>query len=89
MSPEEFVRLGELDNALDSLQAEIRSKPADPKLRTFLFQLLCVRGDWKRAIKQLDVLSDMDALAMPMVHTYRDAVICEMLRAASNRASSP
>jgi type VI secretion system protein ImpE len=80
MNPEEFVRLGELDNALESLQAQIRSNPAEPKLRTFLFQLLCVQGDWQRAIKQLDVLGDMDPIAMPMVHTYRDAVLCEMLR---------
>ena len=32
-----------------NLQARVREKPADAALRVFLFQLLCVLGQWQRA----------------------------------------
>lgn len=50
---------GNLSGALVSLQGEIRKKPADPKLRLFLFQLLCVLGEWNRAHTQLKTVSDL------------------------------
>ena len=46
-----------------------------------LFQLLCVVGDWERAMTQLNVSGDMDAGAIAMVHTYRDLLQVEALRA--------
>ena len=36
------------------------SRPT-PKLRVFLFQLLCVLGQWERALNQLNVASELDA----------------------------
>lgn len=76
----EHLQEGDLSSALTALQADVRRNPADTKLRTFLFQLLAVEGDWNRARRQLDVLADMDPAAMPMVHTYREALACEALR---------
>jgi type VI secretion system protein ImpE len=78
---EEDGRQGKLDEALAGLQAEIRKAPADPKYRTFLFQLLSVMGQWERAMTQLNVVCDLDAKALPMVQTYRAALKCEELRA--------
>jgi type VI secretion system protein ImpE len=46
----------------------------------FLFQLLCIQGDWTRARDQLKALGDLDAGAFPLVHLYGAAVTCEMLR---------
>ena len=47
---------GKLDQAIDSVTAELRSHPEDLQLRTTLFELLCFSGKWDRAEKQLDVL---------------------------------
>ncbi|ADB16508.1 virulence protein SciE type [Pirellula staleyi DSM 6068] len=74
------LRDGNLDTALAELSQKIRSNPGDPKLRVFLFQLLCVQGQWDRALTQLGVSGDMDPIAMPMVQTYREAIRCELLR---------
>lgn len=81
MGASDHLQVGDLGAALEALQTEIRSKPADAKLRTFLFQLLSVNGDWDRARRQLDVLADIDPGALAMVHTYREALACEALRA--------
>jgi type VI secretion system protein ImpE len=80
MGAEELVKLGNLDGALAALQSEVRARPADARLRIFLFQLLCVIGDWKRAITQLKVAAELDAQAVPMAQTYREAIICEIYR---------
>lgn len=80
MRAQEFLRTGDLDATLVALQAEVRANPADAKLRVFLFQLLCVTGDWKRAITQLKVSAELDAMATPMAQAYREAIICEVYR---------
>lgn len=71
---------GDLQAAIAGLQAEIRGKPADARLRVFLFQLLCVQGDWTRALNQLNVAGELDAAALPMVQAYRECIQCEQLR---------
>lgn len=80
MSAVESLKSGNLQEALQSLQQEVRQHPADSKRRVFLFQLLAVLGQWERAMTQLTVIGDLDANAMPMVHAYREAVRCEVLR---------
>lgn len=71
---------GDLAAALAALQAEVRAKPGDARLRIFLFQLLCVLGDWKRAITQLKLCAELDPLAIPMAQAYREGIICEVFR---------
>lgn len=80
LGPEDLLREGSPDAALAALQARVRGEPANPKLRTFLFQLLCVQGDWMRARDQLTALGDLDASAFPLVHLYGAAVAGELLR---------
>ncbi len=80
MRAEEYLRTGDLDAALKALQDDIRANAADAKLRIFLFQLLSVMGDWKRAITQLKVSAELDGIAIPMAQTYREAIICEVYR---------
>ena len=70
-----------LAETLAELQNRIRQSPGDAKLRTFLFQLLSVLGQWDRALAQLEVAGEMDAAAIAMVQMYRDAVRAEPLRA--------
>lgn len=78
---EEALKAGDPALALKQLQEAVRAKPADAKLRVFLFQLLCMLGQWQRALTQLDVCAEMDAKALAMREMYRDAIQCEMLRA--------
>src|SRR5688572_27478999 len=67
--------------ALARLQEDVRARPSDAKLRVFLFQLLCVLGQWERALNQLKVASELEPLALPMAQMYGDAVRCEAIRA--------
>jgi len=80
-SAERSVRNGDLSDALAHLQEDVRVHPDDPKLRIFLFQLLCVAGQWTRAINQLGAVAAMDPAAIEMAHIYGDAAACEMIRA--------
>ena len=81
MAAQQFIKDGQLDAALKALQDEVRKDASNPKLRTFLFQLLAVQGQWNRALTQLNVAGELDAAALPMVQTYREAIQCEALRA--------
>jgi type VI secretion system protein ImpE len=77
---EQALKDGDPQAAIKHLQTQIRGKPADAKLRVFLFQLLCVQGDWSRALNQLNVASELDASTLPMVQAYRETIQCEQLR---------
>jgi type VI secretion system protein ImpE len=77
---EQSLKGGDPVAALAQLQEQVRAKPADPKLRIFLFQLLCVVGQWERALNQLNVASGLDPGALAMAQTYGDAVRCEAVR---------
>jgi len=79
-SAAELLKANDLSGALTALQNAVRADPGSPKLRIFLFQLLCVLGDWKRAITQLKVCAELEAAAIPMAQTYREAIICEAFR---------
>ena len=82
MSSIQSLRNGDLQGALSKLQAEIRDNPAEPKHRIFLFQLLCVLGQWDRALNQLNILRDISPDAMTLVQAYQETLVCEALRAA-------
>ncbi|MFN0184899.1 MAG: type VI secretion system accessory protein TagJ [Aquabacterium sp.] len=78
---EQAIRDGDPQAALQHLTAAVRAKPADPQLRIFMAQLLCVLGAWERAHTQLNVVADMDAETGPMRETVGHAIRCELLRA--------
>jgi type VI secretion system protein ImpE len=81
MQAQALIKEGRLAEALAALQAQVRSEPSNPRHRIFLFQLLCVMGQWGRALTQLNVAGELDAAALAMVQTYREAIQCEALRA--------
>jgi type VI secretion system protein ImpE len=81
MLAEDRLREGDLDESLRQLQEQVRRDPANAKHRVFLFQLLAVMGQWERAMNQLNVAGELDAGALAMVQTYREALRCEVLRA--------
>lgn len=81
MQAEELLKQGKLDEALASLQESIRKNAADPKLRVFLFQLLCVMGNWERALTQLQLAAQMDQANQLMARVCQSLIQCELLRA--------
>ena len=74
------LHTGDLSGCLTELTQEVRRSPADVRWRIFLAQLLMVTGDYDRAITQLGVVGELDASALPMVHTYGAAIRCELAR---------
>jgi type VI secretion system protein ImpE len=74
------LKNGDPAAALAQLQEQIKAQPANAKLRIFLFQLLCVLGQWERALNQLKVASGLDASALAMAQMYGEAVRCEAIR---------
>jgi type VI secretion system protein ImpE len=69
-----------LTDALAAVQRGIRSAPADPKPRVFYFQLLCILGEWDKAMTQLKLLPELDPGTILMVKTCAPAIQCETLR---------
>ncbi|MGC8474954.1 MAG: type VI secretion system accessory protein TagJ [Acetobacteraceae bacterium] len=75
-----LLRGGDPVAAFDRLKQEVRKSPRDARLRTFLFQMFCVFGEWPRAVTQLAVTGELDQAATPMVQAYRAAIRCEIMR---------
>ena len=82
LQAEELLRKGKLDEALAKLQDQVRDDPAKAELRMFLFQLLSVMGDWKRAMTQLNVAAELDGEKMLVAEICRPALEAEPFRAA-------
>ncbi|USN99062.1 MAG: virulence protein SciE type [Phycisphaeraceae bacterium] len=80
MQSEQLIKEGRLDDALKAVQDGVRSDPSSVDLRTSLYQLLCVMGNWERALTQINVVGELDAKHLLMVEVYRNAIHCEALR---------
>ncbi|TVR51883.1 MAG: virulence protein SciE type [Puniceicoccaceae bacterium] len=80
LSAEEFVKAGQLDPALESLQNEIRKNPGDAARRIFLFQLLSVLGQWDRAANQLQVIDGLGSQGKMLAAIFAPLVNLERLR---------
>jgi len=80
MLAEQSLREGRVEQALTELQDQVRKAPDNAEYRVFLFQLLCVLGDWDRARAQLKVLGELSVGSLPLVHVYGAAITCELLR---------
>lgn len=75
-----LYRAGQLKPAIDALGDELKKQPLDTKRRTFLFELLCFAGEYDRASKQLDILSDSNKEAAAGAMLYRSALHAERTR---------
>ena len=80
MDAQSLYRAGHLKEAIDALGDELRKQPLDTKRRTFLFELLCFAGEYDRAAKHLDVLSDASPEAASGAMLYRSALHAERER---------
>jgi type VI secretion system protein ImpE len=80
MDAKQLLDSGKLGAAIEELNQEVRAHPADPKLRTFLFETLCFAGDYERAQRQLDVLGQLDPKAESGTSVYRNVLAAERAR---------
>ena len=80
VSAQELFRAGRLNEAVETLGAELRDNPTDAQRRIFLFELLCFAGNYPRAEKQLDVLAQKGAEAAMGTLLYRSALHAEQTR---------
>ena len=80
MNARELFQAGKLQEAIQALSAELRDHPTDPQRRTFLFELLCFAGEFERAGKHLNVLSEKSADASIGALLYRSALAAEIQR---------
>lgn len=81
MSAQQLLADGKVDEALAEVQQALRAKPADAAARSFLAQLLMVKGDWERAAKQVDSLAQINPKMAVEAQIARQCLICETQRA--------
>jgi type VI secretion system protein ImpE len=82
MTAQSLFQAGRLDDAIGALNTELRSNPTDSQRRTFLFELLCFAGNYDRAEKQLDILSQGSKEAAMGTLLYQSALHAERTRQA-------
>ena len=80
MSSQELIRSGRLAEAKAALQLEVKDNPQDYRLRTSLFELLCVIGEWQRADHTLAVMADESVEVAEGVVLYRKLLAAEAKR---------
>ena len=81
-SAEKHLKEEQIEEALEDLQNSIRKDAANLELRIFLFQLLCVIGEWERALNQLRVLKNLKGDAALLAQIFQYVIACEPFRAA-------
>lgn len=71
--------------SLDSLKARtaesVRQRPASARERWLLFQLLCIDGEWERALMQLQTWATLEANGDASAQLYRGLIESERFRA--------
>jgi type VI secretion system protein ImpE len=76
----DLFKAGKVRDAIEVLTAHVREHPSDITQRTFLFELLCFAGEFKRAEKQLSVLSSGNADRETGAIVYYAALHAEQTR---------
>ena len=74
------LQAGTLAEQLREAQERVRAKPGDADLRWGLSQLLCVTGEWTRAVEQLRVFAQLRSDATHLAQTYRELIRAECRR---------
>jgi type VI secretion system protein ImpE len=75
-----LYKAGQLQAAIEALGDELKKQPLDAKRRIFLFELLCFAGEYDRAEKHLNVVSDSSSQAAAGAMLYRSALHAERER---------
>jgi len=82
MGARELLEAGKLSAAIEQLNQDVRAHPVDSRLRTFLFELLCFAGDYRRAERQLEVIAQQNPEIETGTVIYRNVLAAERARIA-------
>ena len=77
---DELLRAGDLEGVRHTLVETIKRAPADPPARLFLFQLLCLTGEWEKAKTHLRALASLSPEAQMLAAHYNMAIDAELVR---------
>ncbi|WP_175822806.1 type VI secretion system accessory protein TagJ [Burkholderia sp. BCC0419] len=69
-----------LSEQIERISARVRAQPAIASHRWALFQLLCVMGEWARAIQQLQTWAVLEPEHTATAQVYRDLIRAECRR---------
>ena len=75
-----LLRAEKLDEAIEQMNASVRSNPTLIDLRARLAELLCIAGNLERADTVLNAITDIDSGAMVGVALFRQLVRAEQAR---------
>lgn len=75
-----FSKTIPLAEQIHSLRQQIRSAPSAVPLRVFYFQLLCITGEWQKALEQLQLCAQLYPDSSAMAQAYRETIRCEVFR---------
>jgi type VI secretion system protein ImpE len=84
-----LLSAGDMAGARRLLIEAIRERPADQRARMFLFQLLCVEGEWDKARLQLRALSELSPEARMLAVAYGQAIDGEQARTRALAGQEP
>jgi type VI secretion system protein ImpE len=79
----ELLQTQSFDALKESTAESVRQHPASARERWLLFQLLCVDGEWERALTQLQTWASLDAdgQSSASAQLYRGLIESELFRA--------
>jgi type VI secretion system protein ImpE len=76
-----WLRYDSLQEAMEHVKENVRSRPADIHERWLLLQIACFMGEWNRALKQLQVCVQIDSEREQTAQVIRGLIRSEALRA--------
>jgi type VI secretion system protein ImpE len=86
---DELLREGDLAGARASLVGLVRASPDDQGARMFLFELLCVCGEWDKALAQLRAVAQLSPEAAMLATVYGQVIAAERVRADAYAGRAP
>lgn len=78
-----------LTDGLQMAEQQVRTHPTLVARRHSLFQLLCITGDWLRALQQLQLCARMDAHYTQEAQLFGELIRCEMFRQRCFQGEQP
>jgi type VI secretion system protein ImpE len=81
MGAHELLQQGNLTAAIDAATQDVKAKPGDVAIRVLLFELLAAAGEFERAQKHLDVITDKSPDMAQGAGSYRAVLTAEVARA--------
>lgn len=80
MDAKDLIHAGRLAEARQVLVEGLRRSPADAAMRTVLFQVLILFGEWEKALKQAEILAARNVQAEVGAQVYKNLIAAERER---------